>query len=846
MKTELEKSMYQKFIEEMHDAVFILDESNNIIDCNFTVTKWYGYSLAEITKLNLRDIRSTETRANLDEQMRQVESTGGGTWETVHQRKDRSTFPVEVSCTRIKIKEQYNYYHVVRDISARKIAELALHSSEERYKHIVDLSPDTIFIHRDDIVIFMNDAGLKMFGAESIDQILGVSLWSLYPPDRHGIVRSRNQTMLQTKKAVPLIEHTVLRLDGSPISVEAVATVINYDNQDAFYVVLRDITERKKTSSYLEMQYAVSKQLLESSSLIDAASGVIHTICNGLKFEFGRTWGYDKHEDLLRSIAVWSKNDEGSLLEQHGQTSVLKRGEGLAGKILMNREPTWFHDLSALDSLAYVSHTKFKIAICAPIMAGKELIGVIELMSEYSQPHDNSILNTLSAIGNQLGSYIKRKHFEKEISYVSKHDSVTGLSNRFQFDDTLMAAISLAKNRDQRIAVLLVDLNAFGAINEGMGHAAGDNLLKQVASRLIPIANGSDNIARFLADQFVIVVHNVERISKINDIVKQVRKVVEPPFFVNDHKISITCSMGASFYPDDSDDVQSLLRAASIALTSAKSSGRGGFQFCTADMNSRATTRVKMEHDLRESIETKDFMLYYQPIVDPNTMLVRGFESLIRWKNNGSIVSPLDFIPVAEQTHLIVPIGEWIIRTACEQSKIWNEKSSEPIFVSVNISAIQFKHAKVDSYISQVLKDTGLDPALLKIEVTETTLMDEVQKSVKLLQIIKDMGVKISIDDFGTGYSSLNYLRRLPIDYIKIDQSFVKDMISNENDASIVKTIIALTQNLGYQSIAEGVETKEQLDYLVGLGCDYIQGYYFSCPLDVEDATKFLQRGILP
>jgi EAL domain-containing protein (putative c-di-GMP-specific phosphodiesterase class I) len=263
------------------------------------------------------------------------------------------------------------------------------------------------------------------------------------------------------------------------------------------------------------------------------------------------------------------------------------------------------------------------------------------------------------------------------------------------------------------------------------------------------------------------------------------------------------------------------------------------------DLNARAKKRVQMESDLRSALASDEIFLMYQPIVDATQMLTTGFEALARWSKNGKLISPAEFIPLAEKTNLIIPIGEWIMRAACLQCKEWQTKTDRPVFVSVNISPVQFKHNVVIDLVTSVLNETQLDPSCLKIEVTEGMLVENTHKSINTLRAIKDMGVKISIDDFGTGYSSLNYLRQLPVDFLKIDQSFVRKMTTNANDAAIVKTIIDLAHNLNYKVIAEGVETQEQLNFLTTLGCYNIQGYYFSQPLPVAEATAFLQQGRL-
>ncbi len=679
MKFTSESTLHQKFLENMHDAVLILDENFNVNDCNHVATVWYGYTEEQLKKLNLSDLRAPEERAKITEHMHGVATKQGGIWETVHLRSDGSTFAVEVSSTPIEIGDKRRFYHVVRDISVRKKNEEALRASEARYKQIVEFAPDTIFIHRHEKVIFMNHAGLKLFGAENPAQIIGQSLWNLYPPERHDIVRARNHTMQKTRGAVPTIEHVVQRVDGTRFHVEATATIIDYEDEPAFFVMMRDITEKKK--------------------------------------------------------------------------------------------------------------------------------------------------------------------FERELSYLAKHDPITGLANRAFFQETLNAELLLAKTKNQLLAVIFVDIDGFNLFNEVLGHAGGDDLLRFIATRLLYLDLPAENLGRF-GPQFAIILHEITTPEQIDHFITRINQVIANEIMVENQKIHVRFNYGISICPTDSDQGVILMSSASVALTKAKEIGGGAVQFCTPELNQRAQLRIKLEHGLRDALAHQELFLQYQPIIDTKTKTVAGFEALVRWDREGKPVSPADFVPIAEKTHMIIPIGEWIAKTAAQQCMTWQHAAAAPIFISINISPVQFNHSNVLEMLTKVLEHTRLDPGALKIEVTESVLMHDVQKSIHILHEIKQLGIKISIDDFGTGYSSLNYLRHLPIDYIKIDQSFVRDMTTNANDAAIVKTIVDLAHNLNYQLIAEGVETEEQLQFLTKLGCHYIQGYYFSKPLSDSDATQFLQKRI--
>lgn len=835
MKFADQTTLHHKFLENMHDAVLILDSNYNVLDTNHIASLWYGYTDDEFKKLNLRDLRAAGERDKVSKQMQGVAKHEGGIWETIHQRKDGSTFAVEVSSTPIVVGDQKRFYHVVRDISVRKKHEDVLRASEERYKQIVELSPDAIFLHRDGKIIYMNMAGMKLFGFANPDEVIGQSLWMLYPPERHGIVRARNQLMEQTQQMAPLIEHTMLRADGSPITVEAIARIINYQDQPAFYVLLRDISERKKNKLLVDLQFAVSQQFINSEYLLDAITNTLKTICTALKLDSARIWTLDSKEQNLRCMTTWSNDANAQLGNKTKMQTVLGMGEGMTGKIFQNAKPAWIE----------LSKAKYKLCIGVPIHVGKETIGVMELFALHARAEDHELMQALTAIGYQIGAYIKRKTHEKELRYMSKHDAVTGLSNRFLFEENLSYEINRAKNNDQRLALVYFDINSFSSINGTLGYAAGDQLLKSVADRILQMDVRADLMSRFGDDQFALILPNIGSMVEVIEFINNIKQNLSESFSIDNQNINVSVSIGASLYPEDGEDVATLMKNAIIAVKAAKKQGKGAFQFSNADMSMQVKKQISMENDLRHAIDKQEFLLFYQPIVDSNTMNVVGLEALLRWKHNGVLVSPGDFIPVLESSGLMLQVGDWLIKTACQQGKIWQDLYKTPLFMSVNISQVQFANTNIVNTIKSTLQSLNFPAEQLKIEMTESIIMDHIERGMQTLSAIQELGVKVSIDDFGTGYSSLNYLRRLPIDYLKIDQSFVREMMTNSNDAAIVKTIIELGDNLGYGLIAEGVETKQQLEFLHNLGCHYIQGYYFSRPMPVDEATVFLKQGKL-
>jgi len=433
-----------------------------------------------------------------------------------------------------------------------------------------------------------------------------------------------------------------------------------------------------------------------------------------------------------------------------------------------------------------------------------------------------------------------RKLTEQRVHHVAQHDVLTGLPNRSLLQDRLGQAVAQATRSGRPVWVMLLDLDRFKYVNDSMGHKAGDVLLMTVAARLRSALRDTDTVARMSGDEFVVILtEDSEPLTP--DIVQRVMDSVAQPVLLGGREFFVTCSVGVAAYPSGATPADSLIEHADIAMYRAKKLGRNNFQFYTPAMNEESLERVRIESGLRNALERKEFVLHYQPQVDLKSGRIVGMEALIRWQHPElGMVAPNRFVGVAEETGLIVPIGAWVMRTACAQNKAWQDAGLGMLRVAVNLSARQFGAADLVPSIEAALRDSGLAPSCLELELTESLFMGDIAPAVELLHRMKALGVNLSIDDFGTGYSSFSYLSRFPIDVLKIDRSFVSDITHDANDAAIVDSIIALAHNLRLSVIAEGVETAEQLDYLRLQGCDEMQGYYFSRPLPAEDFARLL------
>jgi diguanylate cyclase (GGDEF)-like protein len=421
------------------------------------------------------------------------------------------------------------------------------------------------------------------------------------------------------------------------------------------------------------------------------------------------------------------------------------------------------------------------------------------------------------------------------VDWLAYYDTVTKLPNRALFEDRVTQAVAIAKATGQSLGVLFISLDQFKKVNDSLGHGPGDLLLREFAERLKSCINKSDTVARFGNDEFALLRTQINGTKDVIETIGSLSQVLKFPFDLPGHDLFATASVGVSLFPVDGEDCQTLLKNAGAALYKAKRSGGANYQFFTADMHDLATSRLALESNLRRAIQNEEFQLYYQPRVSVDSLAITGVEALIRWQHPQlGLVSPSEFIPLAEDTGLIVPIGEWVLREACLQGRRWHEQGFAPIQIAVNISARQFHDRDLAQTVIRIVEETGLSPKYLELELTESSIMQNAEFAARMLNRLKSMGINISIDDFGTGFSSLASLKRLPIDALKIDQSFVREATSDPDDAALVMAIITLAHNLRLKVVAEGVETEDQLRFLQLLRCDEIQGYFFSKPLPAD------------
>lgn len=563
---------------------------------------------------------------------------------------------------------------------------------------------------------------------------------------------------------------------------------------------------------------------------------------------------------MLRVLAVEDSEDDLELicndLTEGGFSVVHQRVEtAQALKAALERE-TWDvvicdHNMPALDSTSALRVVREAAANLPFIIVSGLIPDQVAIESMRNGAKDfirkDNLSRLVPVIERELGEALLRtdlKAVQENLHRVTHFDGLTGLPNREHLFRHLGSLMS-ATGRDCPFAVFMIDLNRFRKITRSLGIQIGNRVLLELAERLRAVFCNNDFVARYAADRFVIIAASIDQEAQAEEIAALIHECLDRAFVTNSHELFVTASVGVSFYPRDGRGTEDLLENVESALYAAKAAGGRSFQTYKVAMDAPGKGRLAMESALYRALEKKEFLLHYQPQFDLNGMRMTGAEALVRWSPPESgMISPGAFIPILEETRLIVPVGEWILRTACAQNKQWQDAGFPPVRVAVNLSAIQFQQADLVQTVSRVLQETGLSPEYLELEITENIAVHNEEAVIAILDELRAIGIQIAIDDFGTGYSSLSYLKRFPIDKLKIDQSFVRDCKEGTHDDGIVRAIIGVGHNLNLKVIAEGVETQQQADFLQRNGCDEVQGYFFGMPMAADDLTVLMSRTV--
>lgn len=469
------------------------------------------------------------------------------------------------------------------------------------------------------------------------------------------------------------------------------------------------------------------------------------------------------------------------------------------------------------------------------------ILGVMAIFGRGAMPRQVEAETMLQLFALRAAAELERRQAAETIDYMSCYDGLTGLPNGGKFKQLLLQGLAVARHQKELLAVAVLDLDRFKKVNDTLGHALGDQLLKDVAARLVQCLRRQDTVARLGGDEFLLLLTGLKDKADVKTIAQKIMVCLQPTFALEGLDVQITASMGLALYPDSGKDAETLVKNADTALNRAKELGRENFQFYNEAMSALSFRQLGLESLLRKGLERSEFFLQYQPQFNVQTGELAGLEALLRWQHpERGVVSPAEFIPLAEESGLIIPLGKWVLRTACQTARSWLDAGYDMVPVAVNLSARQFMAEDMPDLVAAVLEETGLAPRYLELEITETVIMQDLEKTIDQLQRLMQLGVTIAVDDFGTGYSSLNYLKRFPIHVLKIDRSFVKDIGLDSDDSAIVGAVIALAHNLKLEVVAEGVESVVQLDFLRERGCQKAQGFLLGYPLLEEEVTLLL------
>lgn len=693
--------------------------------------------------------------------------------------------------------------------------------------------------------VHCSDQAMRMFGLPADQPVELTTLLSRVPAEeRRDVARLLADAQQSRERAE--CEHQLWLPDGTRRWVHTIIQVAEEDGRLSLRCTVRDDTQRRKAVMRMRLEHEVAQMLVCDGEHETVLAGALAALCSHIGWDCASFWTVSDN-NAVRCVAAWHEGQD-EPIEQFiriSRTLNYRTDEGSLGRAFMSGEPVVIDtsqcaDQFTRDSLA--GQAGLAAGLIVPMLnLGRSC--ALELFSRRPFDIDSDTMDTLRAISLQLAQYERRKHAEQALRYMATHDALTGLSNRVTLQRDMARAIKRSNRHQKRFAVLFVDLDRFKRINDTLGHGVGDTLIKACADRLSHVMRADDAVARFGGDEFVLVVENLSKASDAAVVAEKVLACCAEPFIIDGRELNVTASIGLSVYPEDGADAETLLKNADTAMYRAKDKGRGGHEFYAPQMNAQGTERLMLESGLRRALERNELELHYQPKMDLRTQRIVGVEALMRWRHPVlGMVSPGQFISIAEETGLIVPMGLWALRTACSAARDWQSRGLPRVQMSVNLSVRQFGSNSLIDDIAGVLNETGLNPELLELEITESVMMKNPETAANLLQQIRRLGVGLAIDDFGTGYSSLSYLKRFPLTTVKIDRSFVNDLSQDPDSQALADGIVALAHGLRMKVVAEGVETTEQLTYLQGRGCDEIQGYWLCKPLPAEDVCAFMAR----
>jgi diguanylate cyclase (GGDEF)-like protein/PAS domain S-box-containing protein len=774
-----------QLLETMKNAVLVVDMGGIIRVANRATSMMLGYEPAAIVGQHVKAILPRED----------VTSTGkilhsGGILEqnVVWRAADGTRIDVLVSSSFVRDAKgsPVAVIYVASDFTERKRAENALRASEHRYRALFELNPLPMWVYDVETLRFtaVNDAAVKHYG-HSREDFLAMKITQIRPPeDIPNVIRL--VAGLEGRRG-PVV-HRHRKADASTFEAEVTSFEFESNARSLRLVIAQDITERRKNEERYKLLFERNLAAVYRTTL----EGRILDVNDAM----ARIFGYATREEIMAEPAL------SLYLDEEDRRNVIR-------------------NLQELGSLSnYESRMRRR--------DGQQ----IWILENASLLDDGVIEGTIVDITD-------RKSAQQAMEYQAYHDVLTELPNRLLFRDRLGIALAHAKRAKRAAAVMFLDLDQFKLVNDTLGHSIGDRLLQQMALRLVACVRAEDTVARMGGDEFTILLADLNDRRSAATVAQKVLDTIRQPVLIDEHELYVTTSIGIALYPEDGMDTETLLREADRAMYRAKDSGRNNYQFATPLPSDVADSRLALERKLHHALEKGEFVVHYQPIVAIESGTVVGAEALVRWMQpEGTIVLPDAFISVAEDCNLIVPLGEWVLWTACCQMKQWHNDGHSELRIAVNLSARQLQQRDLIASVERILADSGLPPSALELEITESAAIQVPELTISILTQLKRLGVRISIDDFGTGYTSLSYLKRFPIDTVKIDQNFVRDLVSDAGDAAIISAVISIARALQLSVVAEGVETNEQLAFLQRERCALIQGFLHSMPVTAHEFAR--------
>jgi diguanylate cyclase (GGDEF)-like protein/PAS domain S-box-containing protein len=794
---ELQESenKFHLLFDSANDCMLLLSMDGCIMDINRVGHERLGYTKEEMLGRRIAEFDPPEFADKVPERVAKIMRDGQATFESAHVRKDGSRMPVEINSRLVELGGDKMLHSVIRDITERKQAEEALRNSEAQYRAVIETAADGFWIvDMEGRLIEVNDAYVRLSGYRR-EELLSMRIPDLEAVERPQETAEHIEKIL--REGHDRFETFHRAKDGRILPVEIVSNFWP-EVSGRLFVFITDISERKSASEHIALLAKVFENGVEAMLITDAGNRI-----TDVNHAFTQLTGYSPEDVIGQNPHMLSSGTQPREFYVEMWRRLLVDGHW-EGEIWDRRK----------DGSTYPKWLSISV-----------------------------VRNARGDIVNHIASFTditERKHAENEIRQLAYYDTLTGLHNRFSLITQLEQELAKSRRNQNRLALMFIDLDRFKAINDTLGHHVGDGLLIQVAGRIRNAIRESDLVARLGGDEFVVLLTDVPHIDEVGLVAGKITEHISRPYEIDGNTLFTSPSIGISVYPEDGGDAGALMQNADMAMYNAKAEGGNHFRFFDAAMNNTATERLHVESSLRLAIERGEFELYYQPQIALNGQ-VQCVEALIRWNHPElGLQLPEKFIPIAEETGLILPIGRWVLETACRQLRQWTLQGLPLQRMAINLSSQEFLQESFMESVSRIIAETGVRPEQIELEITESTAMSNPEKVIVVMNSLKASHIRLSIDDFGTGYSSLSYLRLFPIDQLKIDRSFIRDMEIDTADMAITTSTIDLARKLGMEVVAEGVETQSQSEILSEHGCDLRQGYYFSKPMPADELANFI------